>query len=376
MIDGWTPVYGGGQNHVWEICRHLIKNHNCKIDLYVRSLKDDKGKVYSKNEEHFNGKLKIIRVGPAFKFFSPLGRLLHILLTPFYVKGDYDIIHAHAYMSAFPAKIMRFFKKIPLVFTVHGTGLEVMEELSSGKLSYKIKRFFEELILLKMRYDLEITVSRDFMKYKNNNKVTYIPNGMDIEKFDKIKTKREKSLFKMIFVGRFSKQKGLAYLISALEVAVKQNNRLRLFLVGDGEEKENLERMVREKGLDEFVKFCGPLFGMDLVREYKSSNLFVLPSIYEGQPLTLLEAWASKLPVLVTSVGDNAFMIHEGKNGYLVPPRDEVALGNGIIEASRKKDLNKIGQYSYDYLRKNYTWDIIAGKLFGRYQELVRWSQK
>ncbi|MEM4336802.1 MAG: glycosyltransferase family 4 protein [Candidatus Woesearchaeota archaeon] len=372
MIDGWVPVYGGGQNHVWEICKHLIKEHNCNIDLYVRSLKDDKGKVYSNNENHFNGKLKIIRVGPAFKFFNPLGRLLHILLTPFYIKGNYDIIHAHAYMSAFPAKITKFFKRIPLIFTVHGTGLEVMEELSSCRLSAKIKRFLEKLILLKMKYDLEITVSRDFLKYKNKNKVIYIPNGVNIEKFDKVNVKKEKKNFKIIFVGRLCKQKGVIYLLKAMKKIIKENKNIILHLVGDGEDKKELEEYTRKMGLENYVKFCGPLFGNELIKEYKSSHLFVLPSLYEGQSLTLLEAWASKLPVIVTSVGDNPYIVKDGLNGYLVKPRDSGSLSKKILFLLSSKELNILGENGYDYVKRNHSWGKIASDLFLQYQKFIK----
>lgn len=372
LIDGWKPIFGGGQNHVWEICKRLVEDHDCMIDLYVRSLKDKDGKKFNKNERYFGGKLKIIRVGPAFRFYNVFGRICYIFLTPFCIKDEYDIIHAHAYLSAFPAKILKFLIKKPVVLTVHGTGSHIMDELSSNKVGCIIKKFVEDLILFKMKYDLEITVSRDFMRFNNLNMPYYIPNGVNIKDFDKTVIKKDPGCFKLIFVGRFCKQKGLIYLFKAMKSVVKKDKNIKLYMVGDGEDKEMLQNYIKNNNLKNNIIFCGKLFGSELIKEYKTSHLFVLPSIFEGQPLTILEAWAAKLPVLVTSVGDNPYIIKEGINGFLIKSKDEDILSKMIIKASKMNNLKKLGLEGYKELRKNFTWRLVANKLFKKYEELLK----
>ena len=117
----------------------------------------------------------------------------------------------------------------------------------------------------------------------------------------------------------------------------------------------------------EFFVFKGKLYGETLIKEYKSSHLFVLPSLYEGMPLTLLEAWASKLPVLVTKVGENPFIVKEGINGWLVKPADLKNLAKKIkrvINMDRNK-LRAIGERNYKEVEKKYDWDKIITTLYG-----------
>jgi len=79
------------------------------------------------------------------------------------------------------------------------------------------------------------------------------------------------------------------------------------------------KKLIEKYKLEKYFVFKGKLFGDDLISEYKRNHVFVLPSLAEGQPLTLLEAMASKLPVIVTDVGDNSYFVKNHENGYILP---------------------------------------------------------
>lgn len=372
FIDGWEPVWGGGQTAVAEICKYLVLNHPCKIDLFVRALKNPAtGKIHNENKNLYNGKLRIIRVGPASEFFNPIGRLLYIFLTPFYVKDNYDLIHAHAFMSAFPAKIVSILRNKKIILTIHGSGLKVINDLYKKDLSSLLAKIIEHTIFFGIKYDKQISVSRDFLKFKNKNSTVHISNGIDLTKFDKYRNTLDKSTFHILFVGRLSKQKGLIYLLKAFRKVIKIKKNIILKIVGDGPEKETLLNYTKKYKLETNVKFLGKLEGDKIINKYKSSNILILPSLYEGQALVMLEAWASKIPVIATPVGDSPYIIKENINGFFIKPKDAESIKNKIIEVSKNKNLENIGVNGYLTVKKNNNWAVIADQTYETYIKCI-----
>ncbi len=124
LIDWRKPIYWGGQIHVENLCKQLVSKYSCKIDLFVRKLKDEKWKAYNKDET-INDKIILYRVWYSSLFFSFFARIYALIATTIFLwyktyKEKYDLIHAHAYVSWIPAKIIWFIFKIPVVYTVHG----------------------------------------------------------------------------------------------------------------------------------------------------------------------------------------------------------------------------------------------------------------
>ncbi|MBT3297522.1 glycosyltransferase family 4 protein [archaeon] len=372
IIDSWKPFWAGGQIHVWELCQGLVKNHDCKIDLFVMNLKGNNG---GQKETYFNDKLNIYYVGKVAEFnFLPRIKWCYDLIKFVKKKNKkekYDIIHSHANLAGFPGKILNKKLGLPITYTVHGCGLEVIKEMYGNNIKSKILYFLENFLQTKIKYDLEITVDKSFLKYNNfNKKIEVIPNGVDIKKFDSIESNKSDK-FKIIFVGRLHPQKGLTYLLDALELIKTELKNVEVHIIGGGE----LERILKEKteklGLSDIVRFRGKIYGDNLIKEYKSSNLFVLPSLYEGQPLTLLEAWGAKLPVLVTDVGGNKDFVIEEKNGYIVNPKDINGLAQTLLKAIKNLTLSQFGEEGYYLVKNNYTWDDMVEKTKSMYENIL-----
>jgi glycosyltransferase involved in cell wall biosynthesis len=375
IMEAWKPFYAGGQVHTFELCKRLVQNHNCNVDVYSRKLIKD-GKKYSTNEIYEGGKLKFIRTGFGSDYFSYIGRFFWIFSTIskcFFKK--YDIIHGQANLGGLPAKILGWIKKVPVVYTVHGSGLDVWDEMGKGfsaKVNYNIEKFLQTGI----KYDKEISVDKTFLKYKNKNQPIVIANGVDIKKYDLVNCKKDKN-FKIIFVGRLHPQKGLRFLIKAVNLI--KNVLLpstEFHIIGSGKLDAELKKMAKDKGVTNFFKFRGKIFGDELIKEYKSSHLFILPSVFEGQPLTLLEAWAAKLPVLVTDVGGNKdFVINlwnKEENGLMIEPQNPKILAQAILELSKldRSRLIQIGENGYFMVKDQYSWDSMTKKTFEIYREL------
>ena len=129
-------------------------------------------------------------------------------------------------------------------------------------------------------------------------------------------------------VGRLTKQKGFNFLIDAFSMVLENGGDSYLLIIGDGEDREMLEKRVQELGVDRRVFFCG--LRSDVKDFLDISNAFVLSSLWEGGPLVILEAMAAGLPVVSTCVGDAPGMVKEGETGVLIEPGDSEQLAGAM----------------------------------------------
>jgi glycosyltransferase involved in cell wall biosynthesis len=317
LIDAWFPFVGGAQVQIKNLQNILASKYSCSYKI-----------LHSSSVNIF------MRFLWAF-WVIPQAYIMHR-------RYRFDIIHCHAYWAGIPGRILGIILNLPVVFTVHGSNLMDIK-------SHSLKALLEKIILTKIHYDAIISVSSNFLNYPNVNKnIFIIPNGVSTELFDKIRISKAPP-YKIIFVGRNDPIKGLKYLQAAMKLVDLKIPQAKLVVITSSyDEKE-------------------------LIKEYKSSHLFVLPSLSEGQPLTLLEAWAAKLPVIVTAVGENPKMIRHGYNGYMVKPTSIQELASTIIKAL--KDYPKsctLGERGYDLVKTNYSWTMVARRTYEIYQFAVK----
>ncbi len=161
-----------------------------------------------------------------------------------------------------------------------------------------------------------------------------IPNGVDVERYrgpvDREDVRRSLGIAAesrlVIVVAKLFAQKGHGVLLDALPSASLRPQDAVL-LVGEGPERDQLERTARDRGLTA-VRFLGNR--PDVPRLLAASDLFVLPSLWEGLPMALLEGMASGLPVIATDVAGSRQVVATGQNGILVPPGDAGALAASV----------------------------------------------
>ena len=126
-------------------------------------------------------------------------------------KREFDIVQSHAYLPGIFAHYLKNAKNVPVVLTVHGTSLRCPEYFTRGTRA-RLMTGLEELILLWLEYTHIITVGKDFLDLaKNHRNVTYIPNGVDLQEYDKTLRKTND----VLFVGRLHKQKCVDTLVHA-----------------------------------------------------------------------------------------------------------------------------------------------------------------
>lgn len=169
-------------------------------------------------------------------------------------------------------------------------------------------------------------------------RITVIPNGIDTGYFDQLNPdlKLRQSLaiapddFVIICVANLHSNKGHRYLLEAFESLWPEFPHIKLLLVGDGEERQNIETIIQSFHSKDAIKLLGRRD--DVPALLKISNLFVLPTLFEGQSNAILEAMAAGIPVITTDIPENRTLITNSVTGLLVPKNNTTA----ITKAMRK----------------------------------------
>lgn len=260
-----------------------------------------------------------------------------------------SLFHSHGYkgnilLGAIPKRIRR----LPIISTLHGW--TATKRLSKIWLYEKIDKFFlrkfDALVLVTgWRYG-----ERTAIKFSDNlkNKTFVIENGIPVISFDADSTNynfsnklwSENNCFVIGSIGRLSPEKGFEYLIDALALLQVKSKDYRLVVLGEGKQRENLEKLIQKKSLNGKVHLIGyHERGYNYIRKF---NVFVLPSLTEGLPITLLEAMQAGVPIVATRVGGVPGVIKNEQSGLLVDPRDSNSLAEGITFIRNNSDAAKV----------------------------------
>ena len=155
-------------------------------------------------------------------------------------------------------------------------------------------------------------------------------------------------------VGRLSPEKGHRVLLDAFGRVRAQMGNVKLLLVGDGPEAHFLQGAVSALSLHKSVVFTG--LRADAQQIIGALDLLVLPSLTEGLPVVILEAFAYETPVVATAVGGVPELVKDGETGWLVPPRDPHALAQAILDAlSNPEEARRRAENAYKHLLQRFT---------------------
>jgi len=204
--------------------------------------------------------------------------------------------------------------------------------------------------------------------------IDVIPDGVDWQKFQEkvggAHTNRE--VVKILTVGRIVLRKGFQDLLESLPLLKEGAHRdFHLQIVGEGPIRPQLERLAKKKDMEDKVEFVGAVNYERLRELYQEADVFVLPSLAEGMPCTILEAMACGLPVIATNVQGNEELIQDGVNGFLVRPSEPRELGQALIKMVNDADrARRMGEQAR-IMSKRYDWKGIAASYLAAYEKLI-----
>ncbi len=290
-----------------------------------------------------------------------------------------DVIHAHWVIpTGFIAVIVGKLLGVPVITTVHGG--------DAFSLQSSVLKWVKKFTLTSSSMWTSNTHSTAIAAARGSDigKPKIIPMGVDVPLFASGGRDRQRSGLKerehvILFVGRLVEKKGCDVLIKAFNHVVgRYPDKVFLWVVGDGDEKQALEGLVENLGLSDLVRFLGIQSNEHLPDIYAGADLFVLPSIEdrkgdtEGQGVVLLEAMAGGVPIIASQVGGVGEVIDHGVTGWLVKPSDPVVLGDRISECLNSPHLRAGVRKSAKSNVMSYDWPVIAQRFVELYENVCR----
>jgi glycosyltransferase involved in cell wall biosynthesis len=357
----------GSESVILGISRCLSKKgHQVYITGRFKDFEDNE--MYNEDINFINIKSpylrddKIYQIGSAILYSKGVSRELN--------KLDVDVLSLNERFSAFfPSKL-----NIPKTFTTHNP--DAMDFYKSfafknNKLNYAffgLKKKIEECVI--SNSDKIVILNRfiaDYLKDRGFDNTTIIPNAVDVKKY----FNREDDNF-ILYAGRLSNVKGISYLIKAFSKINKETDDFSLLIVGSGPEEFKLKSLVQKENIESKVQFC-PMANKTKLREYLSRcSVFVLPSLFEMMPVTLLEGMASSKPVIASNIPGPADIITHSYNGLLFEKGNIAELSEYLKILIENKDLrDKLGRNARKTVEKWYTFKKVAERYEKLFSALV-----
>jgi glycosyltransferase involved in cell wall biosynthesis len=286
-----------------------------------------------------------------------------------YIREDaIDVVHAHGYKADLYGFLAAWRANKPVVATCHNW--------VGGTAALGIYNHLDRLAL--KRFDALAAVSDEVAQRLIDSgvsaeKIKTIANGIDVATFEHGQPLPALSAIggKVIgMVARLDLQKGFEYLLRAVRELCNAFCELKVVIVGEGPDRAAIEGMVQEFGLQSNVILAGQKTDMPAV--YAAMDIFVLPSLNEGLPMTILEAMAASKPVVATRVGAIPKVINHGENGLLVDPKDTDGLRDAIASLLSDPDrCQRMGEKAHEWVSRNYTSEAMALKYRQLYDEVL-----
>lgn len=359
---------GGGQQHLLWLAKYL---DNSKFEVEVAC--EHEGYLVDELKK-INIKVHPIRISNRFSI-SALIRTYRIIK-----KVSPEILHTHGGTAGFYGRLASAFGfHGAVIHTYHGIHYLNFEKSFLKKLFKLIDQFL-------LRYtDCTICVAEsDYNDGLNaaivkKEKAIVIHNGIDVTKFTnidnksdyKIKLKSDEDTLIIGSIGRLHHQKGYEYLINASKEILNKFPKVKFVLIGDGELRNDLEISAKKNGVYNSFVFLGNQ--TEIPKLLAQFDLFVLPSLWEGLPIVLLEAMSAKKPIVATDVNGTAELIENEVDGILVPPKDSDALTSALLRLLNDKRLSmKLAENGFNKVNKEYNLISMVNKTEALYLEQLK----
>lgn len=355
----------GTEKHVLYLLKHLNRDifephvvcfsEGPLIDL----LKSKNIKSYAIVRKHF------LDVSAALKLFQYLK------------KNKFDIVHSHC--GQFACVLAKLAGIKTVIETRHGLYLYFDQVDRISLFKHYITRLKATLVDLTLTVSMEDeTLLTGIFKIKKN-KVKYIRNGIAINEIIKNNTKLEQITDELEIqkgckivgtVSRFSDEKGIIYFIKSIKKIKKLYTNSHFVIVGDGPLKEELYKEVQKENIGNFITFTG--YRHDALAIMSIFNVFVLPSLCEGMPYTLLEAMALKIPIVASNIFGNKELVINNDSGFLIEPKDIDAIAKSVFTLIKNpQKAKKMGEAGFKRVEQNFTAEKMTKEIEQTYLELI-----
>ncbi|HWQ46424.1 MAG TPA: glycosyltransferase [Longilinea sp.] len=308
----------------------------------------------------------------------------------------YDLIHSHYWMSGLAALDLKRDWNTPILHMYHTLG-EMKNRITQNECEHEPQARLdgERKILAKVERIVAATPAEkaqlNFLYQAPAGKIVIIPPGVDISRFYPIPEDEARQVIGipvdkclLLFVGRIEPLKGIDTLIRAIAIMLHQGvlqecPHYLVIIGGEPEanpgdmsaEMERLQGLCKELDVQDLVIFLGKRAQETLPYYYSSAQMLIMPSHYESFGMVALEAMACGTPVVASQVGGLAYLIQDGKTGFVVPDRDPEALAAKLTLLIENPALRRqLGEASTQAAQA-YAWEEIAQQVLEQYKDLL-----
>jgi glycosyltransferase involved in cell wall biosynthesis len=364
---------GGAENHLLSL---VTATDHTRFDSSVIYLKGRGG--LTPELERLGVPVQRVDVG---RRYTPAGLLRLVrairLLRP-------DIVHTHLFRADLYGGLAARLAGVPAVVSTRHNDEDFLQH-PLWRLLHRLISLCEDRIIAISdhvgRYTVEIgvddpeKVQRIYYGLDPARFMRTLRTGVDVARAVRAELGVEPAHFLLGVVARLVPQKGHRYLLEALALAVPEEPSLRLLIAGQGPLREQLEAQARRLGLDRHVIFAG--WRSDVTNIMAALDLLVLPSLWEGFGLVLLEAMALQKPIVATRVSAIPEVVEDGVSGLLVPPADPAALAGAILRLARDRELGReMGRRGRLRLAERFTLDRMVRQTEEVYLSLAGAGQR
>lgn len=371
--------WGGAQRYVYDLAANLPKD-----EFGVKVAAGGTGMLFEKLK---NAGIPTIHIASFQREINPLKEVFALIeLAKIFLRENPDIVHLNSSkaggIGAVAAKLASLLlrKRIRVIFTVHGWGfLEPRPQWQNTaiRLASAMSAWLQDKLIIISHSDLRAS------GFVSHPKLVFIPLG--IEKPNLYAREDARHIFSQQIrkpvkneelvigtIAELTKNKGLAYLIDAGEILRNAVPRapFRMFIIGEGEKRKELEAKIEKAGLQDTVHLLG--FLPEASRLLSGFDMFVLPSLKEGLPYTIMEASSADLPVVATAIGGIPDIVGNQKSGILVPPGDAVRLANAVKTLMLKTDARtKMGRAGSEKIAKQFSLSRMIRETDNAYRQCL-----
>ncbi|MDO8261271.1 MAG: glycosyltransferase [Candidatus Magasanikbacteria bacterium] len=317
---------GGAQKYILDLCLSLKSEYNVIVAFGEQGEQGGLALKLKENEIDYYVIPALIRKIDAQADFFASSEIIKLIK-----KVQPDIIHLNSSkisvlgaLAIFRLKLNPFWRfrvnKIKVIYTVHGW---VFHEPGVNAQKYKkLERWaarFKNTIICVSQMDYDSALKE---KIAPQNKLVMIHNGIAPVDFlpreqARLELQLETDDFVIGSIGYLYKNKGYEYLINATKILVDNGIKPKTIIIGEGEERGELENWIRQYRLEKYVILKG---AMDAAKYLKAFDIYVCSSVKEGLSYTIIEAMSAARPIIATDVGGNSELIENEKTGLLVNP--------------------------------------------------------
>lgn len=210
-----------------------------------------------------------------------------------------------------------------------------------------------------------------YTKFFDEEKISTIPLGVDTSTFKPPSNMPEKNHQEILFVGYLYKIKGTQYLIKAMHAITKEHKDVKLRIIGNGPDKQQLIKLAEALKIKEKIEFEGFVPHNKMPKYYQQCDIFCFPTLGEPFGKSIIEAMACGKPVIASNIGGPAEIIKNGETGILVPPAQPKILAEKILKLLKdKKTAKKMGEKGRKTIMQDFSWEKIAEKYHKLYNSL------